>query len=191
MKGFAKVLAAVLPALVVHAEDEATAKPPCALGFCMGQPIDAEPDGNTVGVSYRVVEHAAFNGGVEVHWTRATGVCEVRGYQTIAPRHRTDMGTAHKREFDRLTDLVSMNHGAPDHKVDRLYAESAPHQYRGWLDSLRRGDRALMNFWEADLRDGVDSVVVEATFDGVVVRYQFDNSDACRKAGRRLYADDF
>ena len=40
MKGMLIVVLAMLPALAVHAENEQadneTAKPPCALGFCMG-----------------------------------------------------------------------------------------------------------------------------------------------------------
>lgn len=126
----------------------------------MGQPIDAEPDGNFVGVSYRVVEHAAFNGGVEVHWTEATGVCEVRGYQTIAPRHRTDIGAAHIREFDRLTEHVKRKHGEPDLETDLLRLESVWREQRHWLRSLQSRDRTLISFWTEDLRDGVGSVVV-------------------------------
>ena len=187
MKGIWIALLALLPALAFHANT----KPPCALGFCMGHSIDAEPDGNAVGVFYRVVEHAAFNGGVEVHWTRATGVCEVRGYQTIAPRHRTDIGAAHKREFDRLTELVTRNHGEPDDEFDLLRLNSVWKEQRHWLKALQSGERTLANFWVEGLREGVTSIAVEAKFDGVEVRYQFANVVECRQEGRRLFAGDF
>ena len=198
MKGILiALLAVVLPALAVHADDQqaedeaAESKPPCAFGFCMGQAINAKPDGNFVGVLFRNVEHGAFNGGVTVLWTGKTGVCEVHGYQNIAERNRTGAGWAHKREFARFAELVEGKHGSPTDKFDEIDPDSIWNEYDEWAIALEMGDATLAHYWTRNLRDGLDRIVVQAVTDRVEVHYEFANLRECIEQGRRSFADDF
>ena len=194
MKGMIGLLA--LLASAVHADneaqDDAEAKPPCALGFCMGQTIEGEAEGDATGVSFRTYEHRAFSGGLTVYWTAATGVCMLRGFQRILSPDR--FGNAHKREVERYTDLVARKYGDPTESYDFANAGSIwadKPQY--WLMGLKQGERHYTNNWyEEDLPDGFLTIAVIATSEHLVtVQYEFANFDKCIEEGKQSFGDDF
>ena len=191
------VLAVVLPALAVNADDQqaqdeaaegliwphlgAPSKPPCALGFCMGQTIEDEPDDNDIeGVLYNQYDHRAFNKGVAVYWTEATGVCRLKGIHKI---FGTPVRQYHQdSSYTRFVDLVTRKYGEPDSTTDRPDYERPRH-----LRSLRY----LASVWAKSLPEGTLRIEVKAEASFILVTYEFPNNNECRKVGRSSIGDDF
>lgn len=204
MKGILMTVLAVLPALPIHATNEraendeaemaafleAAMKPPCVFGYCMGQTINDEAEGDVKGVSYRIYDHRAFNGGIAVSWTNNTGVCRVAGFHhVVAP---DDYGRAHKSAVARYAAWVAQKYGEPENTVDVISASSKwADEPRHWLMGLRKGERHLAHYWTDGLPNGVTAIEVRASAASVVVLFEFDNAAECVDVGQQSLGDGF
>lgn len=132
-----------LPARAQEVQDVDAPKA-CALGYCMGDNVDLEEEGDDFGVSYATVTHRAFDK-LSVYWTAGQGVCQLSGFDFIS--NPDDYGRAHRTKFDHLRDLVARKHGEPSVYYDILPPSSMWKEPSQWLMGLEKGHRQMAALW--------------------------------------------
>ena len=132
-----------LPARAQEVQDVEAPKA-CALGYCMGDNVDLEEEGDDFGVSYATVTHPAFDK-LSVYWTAHQGVCQLSGFDFIS--NPDDYGRAHRTKFDHFRDLVARKHGEPSVYFDILLPSSTWKEPTQWLMGLQKGHRQMVALW--------------------------------------------
>lgn len=193
----------------------------CALGYCMGDDVDLEEEGDDSGVSYATVTHPAFDL-LMVYWTADQGVCQLSGYDVIS--NPDDYGVAHRAAFDRFKDLIARKHGEPSGYFDVLSPDSMWKESRQWLMGLEEGHRKRMAVWRKGVHyeemsklveslrkritelspdlgeanvgaelstEGLQAISIRAKSTLVSVTYQFDNITQCIEEGKTKIGADF
>lgn len=209
-----------LPVRAQEVQEEEVRKA-CALGYCMGDDMDLEEEGDDSGVSYATVTHPAFDL-LMVYWTADQGVCQLSGYDVIS--NPDNYGVAHRATFDRFKDLVVGKHGEPSGYLDVLSPDSMWKESRQWLMGLEKGHRKRMAVWrkgvpyeemsklveslrkritelspnlgEANVgaelsTEGLHAISIRAKSALVSVTYQFDNITQCIEEGKAKIGADF
>ena len=187
-----RILAAVvlltLPSIAMAQEGDVK---PCAFGYCRGQIINEEPEGEEDGFLFIRAEHRAFDH-LAVYFTHNQGVCGVAGYSYL---NGDEYGLAHKREFSKFVDLVRRKNGSPTVENDFLRPGSIWDEPQYWLMALRRQEYVLDTAWVAkegsELPRGMKLIGVQATPDSIIVRYYFDNMEKCQTEAQADIGADF
>lgn len=184
MRIYCATMTLALVAALAFAENvDEPDKPPCKLGFCMGEKV---PHGT-------VREHALFDGGVMVNSQPTTGVCKVVGVLNVA--NPDDFGDAHKAAYKRIVELVEGKYGPATNEFDTIrYGSLWENGPRYWLMGLKSGDRDLMSFWfseqGANLPKGIGAIGVTTNPKSITLGYEFTNIDDCTEEKKRHESSD-
>ena len=179
-KAIALTLLAFGTASVCQAQET---KPPCALGYCMGQPV-MEVSTKEDGIHLYVTESDYFTYLV-VGNTPKAGVCKVAGLQNVPNPDK--YGVEHRMAFDNIADKIVAKYGEPESKVDRLLPGSIWDEPQDWLMGLWKKERYL--FWDWNLPQL--NIRLYADPEHIELSYQFSNFDACKSEAEESILPEF
>ena len=169
-KAIALTLLTFGTAVVCQAQET---KPPCALGFCMGQAV-MEVTTKADGIHVYVAESDYFTYLVVGHMPKA-GVCKVAGLQNVVDPD--GYGVEHRIAFNKFAEKIVAKYGEPESKVDRLLPGSIWNKPQDWLMGLWKKERYL--FWDWELPQL--NIKIYADPEHIELSYEFSNFAACKQ----------